>query len=517
MRLLTSEQMREADRRTIEDIGIPGVVLMENAGRALADALCRRYEQLRPGPVLVLCGKGNNGGDGYVVARHLQERGWRTQTVVLADREKITGDAAVFLQALINSRAPVEFVGNGEWRDAADREEPAVLVDAMLGTGLSSDVRGVYADVTDWMNEHPAPVAAVDIPSGIDASSGRVLGRAVRADLTVSFAFAKLGHAGYPGVDYVGELQVADIGIPPQAARSEGGEHLLLEAPEAARMLPRRPGAGHKGSFGHVLVVAGASGTSGAAAMTARGAQRSGSGLVSVGCPRAIHDILEVKLTEAMTAPLSDLEGTLCLVAFDEILELVRGKQVLALGPGLGTRDETVQLVRRLVRSCDVPMVIDADGLNALAGHPDCLKERREATTILTPHPGEMARLTGSSVTDIEADRLNAARDFATEHGVVVLLKGARTVVAGPKGDVRINSAGNSGLASGGMGDVLTGLIAGLLGQGLCGLDAAALGSYLHGLAADNLAARRGEAGMTAGDLLRELPAARLSLNLKEI
>lgn len=517
MRLLTAQQMREADRKTIEDIGIPGVVLMENAGRAGADALCRRFEHLQPGPVLVLAGKGNNGGDGYVIARHLLERGWRTTTVVLASKDDITGDASIFLEALIQSGGQVNFVSDGKWEQAIRKSgEPVLLVDALLGTGLDSEVRGMPGEVIDWINGCTVPTMAVDIPSGIDATSGRVLGRAVQADLTVSFAFAKVGHASHPGARYVGELRVADIGIPPQAGKAVGGRNFLIESGEAAALIPSRPQAGHKGSFGHLLIVAGASGTSGAAAMTARGAQRGGVGMVTVGCPQGIHDILEVKLTEAMTAALPEVEGCLSLSAFEEIITLSQRKQTLALGPGIGTSEQTVQLVRRLIRSCALPMVVDADGLNALAGHLGSLKERKNETTVFTPHPGEMARLTGLDIPEIESDRVAVARDFATEYGVVVLLKGARTVVAGPEGEIRINSTGNPGLASGGMGDVLTGLIGALICQGLSGLDAASLAVYLHGHAADRIARRQGEAGMTAGDLLGELPAARLELLHRE-
>ena len=283
--------------------------------------------------------------------------------------------------------------------------------------------------------------------------------------------------------------------------------HLLVDDDVAASLLPERPLAGHKGTFGHLLIVAGATGKSGAAVLAAKGGLRSGAGLVTAACPAAVHGILETQLTEAMTSPLADRDGTLSLQAFDQIVALAEGKKALALGPGLGTATETTALVRRLVRHCDVPLVVDADALNALAGHLEVLAERKSAAVVLTPHPGEMARLCGLSATEIEADRIGVARDFAARFGVAVVLKGAATIIALGDGRVSINGSGNPGMATGGMGDVLTGVIGGLVAQGMGVAEAAVLGVYLHGAAADRLAGKKGVAGLCAGEVADALPA----------
>jgi NAD(P)H-hydrate epimerase len=514
MKLVSADEMREIDRRTIEEIGIPGVVLMENAGQGAADRLCRAFASLHPGPVLVLAGKGNNGGDGYVIARYLLNRGWRVRTIATAAPEAIGGDAGIHLQALRRCGAEVTFASDSKALGAAleGHRDIALIVDALLGTGLASEVRGLYAEAVDWINDAPAPVVAVDIPSGIDATTGAILGRAVRADLTVTFALAKIGHANHPGAALTGQLEIVDIGIPTALLEPAGADHVLVDAAAAVQLLPPRQATGHKGTFGHLLVVAGSVGKTGAAAMTAEGGLRAGSGLVTVACPAAVQEVLAIKLTEAMTASLPGVEGALSLQALGEIESLLEGKNALALGPGLGQTEEVRNLVRRLVGGCPAPLVLDADGLNAIAERPDVLLERSGEAAVLTPHPGEMARLTGKTVAAIEADRIGAAREFARRYQVVLLLKGARTVIALPDGRVRINGSGNPGLASGGMGDVLTGMIGAFLAQGLPPGDAAILGAYLHGRAADRLLERLGDAGMIASDLLREVPAARREL-----
>lgn len=514
MKLLTADEMREIEHRTIAEIGVPGVVLMENAGRGAADLLCRRFSDRGPGPVLILAGKGNNGGDGYVIARHLLNRGWRVRTVVLADEARIGGDAALNLRALQRSGGDVRFAAAAEQLSRILRQarDSRLVVDALFGTGLASEIGGHYAAAVDWINDVGLPVLAVDIPSGIDAGSGRILGRAVRADLTVTFAAAKIGHVLHPGAAHCGDLEVVDIGIPASLLASIQDRHRLVDTAEAAALLPARPATGHKGTFGHLLVVAGSTGKAGAAAMTTEGGLRSGAGLVTVACPFGVQATLAEKLTEAMTEPLADIDGALSLRALAALTRLAEGKSAIALGPGLGQHEETFALVRRLLRETALPMVLDADGINGIAGCSDILRSRPAACTVLTPHPGEMARLIDRSIAEVEADRIGVARDFARRHRVVLVLKGARTVIALSDGRVRLNGSGNPGLASGGMGDVLTGLIGGLLAQGLSAADAAVLGVYLHGRAADRLLSTMGDAGMIAGDLLRELPATRKEL-----
>ncbi|MEJ2201918.1 MAG: NAD(P)H-hydrate dehydratase [Desulfuromonadaceae bacterium] len=514
MKLLTAAQVRELDRQAIEDLGMPGVVLMENAGRGAAEVLHRRYAELFPGPLLILAGKGNNGGDGFVMARHLANWGWRVQTLVLATAEAVTGDAAINLAVLRHSDGDVIFVPDEETLNAALAAAGGsrLLVDALFGTGLSSKVRGVYARAIEWVNGSGLPVLAVDISSGVDATSGRVLGAAIRADLTVTFVCLKIGQVVYPGVGCGGHLEVVDIGMPATVLADAPDSLALIDRAMAVALAPARPPTGHKGTFGHLLVVAGSVGKIGAAALTAEGGLRMGCGLVTLASPFSCQQVLAVKLTEIMTAGLDELEGTLSLRALDQIRSLWAGKQALAIGPGLGQAEETVALVRRLVHGCPVPLVIDADGLNALGSRPEWLRQCADLRAVLTPHPGEMARLTGTSVAEVEADRIGVARRFASDYGVTLVLKGARTLIAGADGRIWVNPSGNPGMASGGMGDALTGMIAGLLAQGLAPQEAAVLGVYLHGLAADRLAKHCGNAGLFASDLLRELPAARNSL-----
>lgn len=516
MKVLTAVAMQELDRRTIDEIGLPGMVLMENAGRAVADIIRARYADLLPGPVLILCGRGNNGGDGFVIARHLRDAGWQVRVVLLAERPLPSGDAAAMLAIFERSGGNVVAAPDPAALAAAlSAADCRLCVDALLGTGCTRAPEGVVADAVAWLNRQTAPVVAVDLPSGVDAGSGRIPGSAVRATLTVTFAFAKVGLVSYPGAGLAGEVVTVPIGIPHEVAAAAPADYLLIDRFEARALLPPRPVDGHKGSFGHLLVVAGSPGKSGAAVMTATAGLRAGAGLVTLACPAGLQVIAATQLLEVMTAPLAEVGGAVSLQAMSELLALSDGKQALALGPGLGSGDETTALVRRLLKESPLPAVIDADGLNALAGHLDVLAQRRGRPTVLTPHPGEMARLSGQPVAAIQADRIAAARDFAVTHGVVLVLKGARTVTAGPDGRVRINASGHAGMASGGMGDVLTGLIGGLLAQGMAAGDAAALGVFLHGLAGDRLYDRYGDAGLLAGDLLGELPAARTSL-LKE-
>lgn len=517
MKVLTAAAMQELDRRTIADAGIPGAVLMENAGRGVADTVVQRYPELFPGPVLILCGRGNNGGDGFVIARHLHTAGWSVQLILLAERGALSGDAGIMLGMFEQSGGVVsEAADVTTLADAlAEAAGCRLCIDALLGTGFARSPEGVLAAAIDWLNRQPVPVVAVDLPSGVDASTGGIPGVAVQAALTVTFAFPKVGLVSYPGAGYAGEVVTVPIGIPAAVSASAADDLLLVDAGEARSLLPPRPADGHKGTFGHLLVMAGSLGKSGAAVMAAEAGLRAGAGLVTLACPAGMQQVAAAHLIEVMTAPLAEVDGVVSLQAMEELLALSVGKQAVAIGPGLGTTGEAGALVRRFLKETALPVVVDADGLNALDGHHEVLAQRRNRLTVLTPHPGEMARLSGRSVTEIQNDRIGAAREFATAHGVVLVLKGARTVTAFPDGRVRINGSGHAGMASGGMGDVLTGLLGGLLAQGMEAGAAAALGVYLHGLAGDRLRQHYGDAGLLATDLLRELPAARHSL-LKE-
>lgn len=508
MKVVSGETMQEMDRRAIEEFGVSGLTLMENAGRGCAEAIIAEYGAGREERAVVVAGKGNNGGDGYVIARLLRERGWQVATFILARRDDIMGDARTNLD-LLTDGAVVFCPEQGELdRYSSVFRDATVVVDALLGTGLKSEVRGGYADAIRLINNLGKPVVAVDIPSGIDAGTGRVLGCAVRADMTVTFAFPKLGHVLLPGSELVGRLRVVDIGIPPEAA-AKADICEFLDSAEIKPLLRRRNRAAHKGNFGHALIIAGSTGKTGAAAMAANSAVRSGAGLVTLAIPASLNHILEVKTTEAMTHPLPDHgEGYLSGSARESIAALLPGKDAVALGPGISTQPETVRLVRNLVEETALPLVVDADGLNALAEEMSVVLGKKSPAVIFTPHPGEMARLAGTATARVEADRIGTARQFAAHYGVCLVLKGAQTVIAAPDGRVAINGSGNPGMASGGMGDVLTGVLVALLGQGYDPFSACKLGVFLHGFAADLVAAEKGEAGMSATDVQERLPYA---------
>lgn len=507
MRVVTAHTMQEIDKQAIEEFGISGLDLMESAGHSCVDAILSRF--CPTGRAVIIAGKGNNGGDGYVIARLLSQAGWSVSVYVLAERTMISGDAAINLERLPQDSVtycPNEGQLSARYRDEVARAD--VIVDAMLGTGLRSDVSGIYREAIESINASGRPVLAVDIPSGIHGTTGRILGDAVRASLTVTFAFAKLGHVLYPGAEYTGRLIIADIGIPPQVMEAAPGYDLLND--ELIRpMLRRRDRQAHKGHFGHCLVIAGSPGKTGAASLAANSAVRAGSGLVTLAVAQSLHGILETKTTEVMTVPLPDSNsGYLTSSAFPAIEQLLHGKDALALGPGLDRRPGTTALVQTIVESVSLPMVIDADGLNALADDVTILRRKKSSAVILTPHPGEMARLLGTSIPDVEAIRILVAQEFARNFGVYLVLKGARTIVAAPSGTAAINSSGNPGMATGGMGDVLTGIIVSLLGQRYCAWDACRLGVFIHGFAADLVAEEKGEIGICATDVQEMLPYA---------
>ncbi len=508
MYLVTAAEMQQMDGATIHSFGIPGRVLMESAGRGAARFLLESFEGIENGCLAVMAGRGNNGGDGFVVARYAAQRGIDVVVYLLADAERVIGDARANLDLLPPLSVPVvEIPDARSLADyAADMAHHDVWVDAVFGTGLSADVRGHYREAIDLLNSFQHPVLAIDIPSGVNADNGLICGTCVRAAATATFAYPKIGHVVYPGALYTGHLEVVDIGIPPHIAEAVAPRQHLTSAHEVAADLADRAPDAHKGSTGHLLVIAGSTGKTGAAVMACEGAMRTGAGLVTLGAPQSLNASLETMLLEVMTAPLPDTGGALTPNAGDAINQLMPGKQCLAIGPGLGGADETGQLVRRLLRRSEIPMVIDADGLNHLAGRREVFKEL-QAPAVLTPHPGEMARLAGLSTSQVQADRVKCAREFAAVTGTIVVLKGAATVIAAPDGHVQINPTGNPGMASGGMGDVLTGIIAGLITQGVGPQRAAVMGVYLHGAAADALAVDEGPVGYLASDLLDQIPA----------
>jgi len=509
MIVTTAETMRALDRRAIEEMGIPGIVLMENAGRGCAEAIRRYYGPFTRKPVVILAGRGNNGGDGLVIARYFHQWGLPFKVFLLSEIEKVRGDARTNLNICLNAGVPLEAVPDWEAFCArmADVTTAHTLVDAMLGTGLTLEVKGFLRRVIEFLNQCSIPVVAVDIPSGVDASTGRILGAAVRADMTMTMALPKVGLLIHPGADLAGRVEVVDIGFPPILTKEETPSLRLLESEELGGLIRPRPAGSHKGDYGHLAVIAGSPGKTGAAALACMGALRMGTGLVTLGIPQSLNAIMEVKLTEAMTEPLPETEqATLSTASLEAVLRFLEGKGALAVGPGLSQHPETAEMTRKLIRQCPIPCVVDADGVNAMAGRLETFAERSGAPLALTPHPGEMARLLGCSTAEVQQDRLATARRFAGEYGVYLVLKGARTLVARPDGSVSINPTGNPGMASGGMGDVLTGMIGGLLAQGIPMGDALDLGVYLHGLAGDRVAEEKGTVGMTAGDLLCHIP-----------
>jgi hydroxyethylthiazole kinase-like uncharacterized protein yjeF len=513
MRILSAESMREVDRTAIEDLGIPSMVLMENAAIGVVDAIGEMYEEAES--AVLFCGPGNNGGDGLAIARHLAVRGYEVRIFLMTERA-LRGDAEVQLGICRRQGLHIQDIESEE--DLVEALEHAresdVIVDALFGTGLARPLEGLYAELVEELNDLDVPRVAVDLPSGLNGSRSTPLGPHVQADLTVTFAAPKIAHVFPPASEAVGELVVADLGIPPELVdevEEEGGALYLLREEELVDLLPPREPGTHKGDYGHALIVAGSPGKGGAAILAARAAVRAGAGLVTAAVPEPILTVVDLGSVESMTLGLPCRgSGQLAAAAADRVLAGSAGKSVLALGPGLGQEDETAEAIRRIALETALPLVLDADGLNAFAGRAGDLRDRADhgAETVLTPHPGELGRLLGIPTADVQADRIGSVRRAAAETGAVVVLKGYRTLVATPEGEINVNPTGNPGMASGGTGDVLTGLIAGLIAQGLEVLDAALLGVYLHGLAGDLAVVEAGEVGLTAGDLVTFLPAA---------
>jgi NAD(P)H-hydrate epimerase len=502
--------MQALDRRTITEAHIPGTTLMERAGAGVAACIERRYGPLRGKSITILCGKGNNGGDGFVVARLLHRQRARVQVLALAPVTELSRDAAAMHRQFVRvaGRSAVRRFPSKSQMGTLLKESD-VLVDALLGTGLSSAVSGLYGEAIDSLNEAGRPVVAVDLPSGLHADTGMALGRAVRADLTATFGLPKLGLYQNQGIDYAGQVEIIDIGIPQAYIDAVDSRTTVMTEPFIRAALPVRRLSSHKGTFGHAGIIAGSVGKTGAAAMAAKAALRVGAGLVTVAVPASVNDILEAKLLEAMTAPMPDTKArTFARTAFERLKTFMNARTAIAIGPGLSTHPETVELVHALVKDLDRPAVLDADALNALAGRAALLTECK-IPPILTPHPGEMSRLeTGATSQSVNADRIGTAARFARERGVLVVLKGARTVIARPDGAVAICPTGNPGMATAGTGDVLTGMLVGLLAQGLAPWEAACVATYLHGFAGDLASAVSGQAGMLAGDVIEQIPHA---------
>jgi hydroxyethylthiazole kinase-like uncharacterized protein yjeF len=516
MRVLNTAQMREADRRTIDDIGIPSLVLMENAGRQTVAAMEAMYGDLLERQVAILCGRGNNGGDGFVVARTLVQRGVDVSVFLIGRVADVRGDARINLEILGRlGLAVVEIADSQAWElHFSEVSDCTLIVDAIFGTGLNAPVSGFIESVVTDVNHSGIPVVAIDLPSGLSADSPDPIGPSVEAGLTVTLAAPKLPLVLPPGETHAGDIVIADIGIPGDVLEALDGPRvdLLTRASMRELVTPRTPDS-HKGDYGRVLIVAGSRGRTGAAHLAAVGALRSGAGLVTIATPAACQPIVAAMGPEYMTEALDESAEGLDPDGVDRVIELAR--DVLAIGPGLGQAPGTRAFITRLVDRASMPLVIDADGLNAFTDDPDRLAGREGRDIIITPHPGEMARLVGMSTDEVQASRLEIARNFAIAHHVFVVLKGHRTLIATPDAKVFINPTGNPGMATGGTGDVLTGMIAAWLAQLLDAEAACKLAVYLHGLAGDLAEADEGEVAMTSADVAGHLGDAMLELTAR--
>jgi hydroxyethylthiazole kinase-like uncharacterized protein yjeF len=510
MKLATASEMRELDRQAIEGYGIPGVVLMENAGRGVVSEMIHAWGKVAGGRYVVFCGKGNNGGDGLVIARHLHNKGAKVSVRLFSSRMK--GDALTNLEIARKMGIEIKPVSRDLKSETALVRHADAVIDAIFGTGLKSEIDKTYRAVIGMINAHAKRVVAVDIPSGVDSDMGGIMGAAIRADMTVTFGLPKRGLYLYPGAQMAGKVRVLDISIPAGAVSKAPIKAGLLTASDVSSLIKPRLPESHKGDYGHLLILAGSVGKTGAAVLAAKAASRAGAGLVTVGVPESLNDIFEEKLTEEMTVPLPETRGrSLSSKGMDRILELLKGKTALALGPGISTDPDTAMLVGNLLPKLRIPTLVDADGLNILA-HDETPLTKAKAPIALTPHPGEMGRLLGILAREVQADRPGAATKLAGEFGVTVVLKGARTLIAYPDGDFFINPTGNPGMATGGTGDVLTGIIGSFMAQGLSVPDAARLGVYVHGRAGDEAATVKGEAGLIAGDIVDAIPEVLKSL-----
>lgn len=497
--LVSGLEMAQLDGQTIAELGIPGRVLMEVAGRAVADVCHRRLG--RPSRIAVVCGTGNNGGDGYVAANALVARGHSVRVFIFGDRSRIRGDAKAAL-ATLEKTGDVDVVetenAKSLWQFSSYLASADLTIDALLGTGLHTEVRGPIADAIDVVNQAGTPVVAVDIPSGIDADTGAVLGRAIEACATVTFAFAKRGHYLHPGAGYRGELTVADIGIPAKLAATSDVVGRLLTPADGPTLLPPRPGGAHKGKYGHVVVIAGSVATPGAGVLAAQGALRAGAGLVSW----AVDDATLARAPSWPPEIMLRIRTGRDMELWAE--DVLRDATAVVIGPGLSTEPERGAELAAVLHKATVPLCLDADALNFMA-RDRRLWSQTGAPVVVTPHPKEMARLLDTTVEAVQRDRFAAALQLAATRACVVVLKGAGTVVADPDGNVAVIAAGNPGMATGGTGDVLAGVVGGLLAQGLDISTAARCGALLHAVAGDAAAERHGHGGLTASDLAVDL------------
>ena len=508
MKLVNVQEMKQLDQLATAEYAVPGILLMDNAAQAVADAVNDSLDELDGESVVVFCGGGNNGGDGFGAARWLQNYGARVRVFVVGKAlEAVTGDAAAELAMLQKTDAKVEAIaGEDDWVVAELAAAKAdILVDALAGTGFHGELEGDLLRACRLINDSEKYIVAVDVPTGVNADNGAASENAVRADKTVTMALLKTGLLLYPGREYCGDIELADIGMPAKMVEECASKKYRLTDDIVRELLPLRKADAHKGDAGRAVICAGSPGFTGAAALSSYAAVKAGAGLVALYTTLSSRDVLAGKLTEVMVHGLLERMPGILGGATGDVVKNANAADVLAIGPGLGTSESTQQVVRDILLQVQVPVVIDADALTALQGHTEILSEM-QAAKVLTPHPGEMARLIGKEISEINADRINIAAQYAKEWNAVLVLKGAPTVIACPDGTVYVNSTGSSALATGGSGDVLTGIIAGLAAQEITLQEAAVCGVYLHGKAADISGI---DIGLAAGELAQLLPEAR--------
>ena len=510
MKIVTAKEMQDIDRIAIDDYGIPGIVLMENAAKGVVASLFKKFPDIKDKKVGIFAGKGNNGGDGLAVARLLTDKGIAIEVYLLSKKDTLKGDAKTNLDSAEGMGIKIlEIVSLDELEAVKDSIlKNDIFIDAIFGTGLTSGVKGYYTDVINFINSSKKFVLSIDIPSGLSSDTGEVIGEHIMADLTVALCLPKIGEILYPAAEYVGELDVVDIGIPELIINNRDIKINLIEEKDAAGILPKRKPDTHKGTYGHLVVIAGSRGKGGAAALSSISALRAGTGLVTLALPECLNISFEAGIPEVMTLPLPDTkEGTIDKSALNILIKFLEGKSALLIGPGITTNPSTSSLIKNLIKKVSCPMLIDADALNIIADKIELLKDKL-FPVIVTPHPGEMARMLNTTSKEIQANRIESSRKLSVEYGIYVILKGARTIVATPEGEVYVNPTGNPGMATAGTGDVLSGIIAGFMTQGLSARDSSILGVYLHGLAGDIGAEKLSQTALIASDLLKTFPEA---------
>ncbi len=509
MKLAAPKQMNEIDSYAINRLGIPGIVLMENAAARVVEEIADQCGGSVLGRnVLLLAGKGNNGGDAFAAARMLDAAGAKASLFLLVQRNEVTGDARINLDRLANTG--IEVIELTDERQIAlldaSLKDSELVIDGIFGTGFRGRPEGAAKAVIEAVNHSKKRVIAIDIPSGVNGETGETPGVCIKAAVTVTFCLPKPGLILHPGCEQTGRLVVADIGILPEAVERANINMHVIDREQVTDIIPKRSNDSSKGDYGKVLIVTGSTGMTGSGCLAANAAMRTGSGLVYVAVPAGLSTIYSTKLTEPIILPLQDNgSGSLSAACSGQIVKAMNRMDAAAIGPGLSLNDEIVEAVRKVIRESRIPLVLDADALNAAARDASMLRDCK-AEVVITPHPGEMARLTGLSIREVQNDRLKVAAEFARRYGVIVVLKGSRTVVALPDGTIHVNVTGNPGMATGGAGDVLAGIIVSLAGQGVKPAEAAIAGVYLHGAAGDAAAGKKGMHGMIASDIIEELP-----------